>query len=1079
MTRRARAALLLCVVAISAAVVWRFTTLPPRGANQAVARSTPDEKDRLGSPHSPEALTHSRDASAPSTAASVENLRTAVARPDAWVDVGHALPGGAFEVSWNVFDNDVTGAFATRDDTVLLYFLEDRTARIMANASRAILPHGVAPLSDPRAPAIDETFGAGVWVTHPRALPRLLLLEPGQRPAHAFTAADAIPAAAIRVVGPDGSAAAGARVRQQALPLPVEAATEPDMTNVARRALVREANADEFGVVPRLPMGGPVRIQAAHGGLAADVIVDDERADLLITLGSRWSLSGHVLGAVDVGPWAMALVTAIRKDGRVVVASARVAEASFGPLVIPYEVDVERYDVELSFGHVEPVVKPLARPAPGENVRIDFEVSPGHLAWVRVVDMTTDAAVEGALVELRWRSPEGRPLSIRARTGPTGWADFVGLPSRVDAWSVRAAGYGTRHSSDGLEIAVEEPAYVIGIPTAGRITGRLDFGDLEPTDFVVQHDIDGQWPLRDSQWFRNARSGEFEISDVAPGPKSIHAKSGTRTSALVRISVDEGRDTPVDLRLLPVATVRGRVIDAVDGAPVADARIRVGLAGSHHREAATISDGWRSDAGGHFQIADVPVTQGAIRVSSDRHATYLSALADLAAGELTDLGDIPLRPRIGVRARLIGTVGDPAAYRVALQGRLETTRAFGPDRLAVMDGASLGEHAILFHPTGEEDVHAHAIRSESLAEVQMHVWPGVATVELVDEQDTPVLFGGEIELMWHDPQGGIVVRKHVFTRAERLSTAGLPATRIGYVAVSTDRAMMGAGSVEFDGRSPIVVRFSSERARVRVVDTVGKPLPHVWVLLDVVQSGALVSQQLDLTDEEGVAHFAVTAAGETYVKAETMDERRVIARRVRLPSDGSQLDLVLDAHHTLRVRAVSDGVGLVNAGYRLMFPYGAQSIRVGSTDLAGGVQLARVGPDPLLLEIDLPGHWPVSRLLAPGAEHVVEAPRLVDWELRVVDANGMGVAGAAIELEHTTLRHYHRARGELGGSVRVWMDAGLYSTAALTTDSFGRLRLQGLPKGTYRVRATVSSERWSTGEVQVGGVTAVATLVVP
>jgi hypothetical protein len=1067
------------------ALLWSVDppTPPGKAASAPTQRIVGSESDTAREAIALDRAT-SRDAGAP--VLSVEDRadggvrRSAAVGRNAWIDVGPSIDGGDFEITWNVYDNDVTGSFYTRNDNLILYQLADRTARILAGASARFADRGQVELTDPVAPALDQGFASGVWVTHPGAEARFLALSPGERPAHVLVPATPVAPAWIRVLDQGGAPVAGARVRQQALPPNDTPTIITDIRVRARRALVRETLTDAEGRAPRLALGGPSRVDVTDGERSAFAVLNDERRDVEVVLNDTWRVRGRVVGDADPGAWATVVVLVVDGTGRRrSVASTVLEERMWGPLAIPHDSAAASYDVELRYGAVQPELRTIPPPTPGQDIQVDFDGAAGHRGWIHVLDEETEEPVFGALVELRWQSAaSSRMFHARSGTGETGWAGFEGLPDAIDGWSVRADGYGTEDGGP-LAMAVEQPAYNIRLAKAGRIEGTLDFEGADPTDFVVMHDIEGAAPLRASQWFRSPTSGRFVIEDARPGARVLHARVGRRTSPLTRVVVESGRTTHVALQLLPTNAIRGRVVDATDGTPVADASVAIGLAGGDLREASTLSEGWRTDSNGAFEIHDVPLREATIRVTAERYAAFRSELGLLHARGIVDLGVVPLRPRLTVRATLVGDMSDPALYRAGLQERPETFRSFGGDRHALLVGAVMGENTVLIHPSGHEDLHLRSVATEGTRDVPMHAWPGEVTVEFVDDGGAPVEFGGVLDLTWTDPSGTAILRSHQFSPTSRITTAGLPSSRIGYAARNVGNEMAASGSVPFDGRSGITIRFSQDRVFLRIVDTSGEEVPNVFVLLDVARDGELVSQQMNATAADGTAAFAAPQGGTVFVSAHAPDERRVIGRRIEVPSSGARVDVTLDGNRTFEVTVVSDEHAVANAGYRILYPYGVQLVRYGSTDLSGGIRMERLGPEPLLLEVDIPGHWPVSRLLAPGPEHIVEAPPLVDWELRVVDANGLAVAGAAIDLEHATLRHYHRARGELGGSVRAWMDAGVYSTAALTTDSFGRLRLSGLPKGTYRVRATIDADRWSTGEVQVGGVTAVATLVLP
>jgi hypothetical protein len=106
----------------------------------------------------------------------------------------------------------------------------------------------------------------------------------------------------------------------------------------------------------------------------------------------------------------------------------------------------------------------------------------------------------------------------------------------------------------------------------------------------------------------------------------------------------------------------------------------------------------------------------------------------------------------------------------------------------------------------------------------------------------------------------------------------------------------------------------------------------------------------------------------------------------------------------------------------------------------------------------------VERDLAAGenVELEVAMRRLADLELRVLDPNGLPVAGAYVTLTSV----------ELGEEVNAWLRDGRVRGASETrTGPSGKLRLEGLPRGAYAWSVSHANGPLSgTFELSPGGV---------
>jgi hypothetical protein len=97
------------------------------------------------------------------------------------------------------------------------------------------------------------------------------------------------------------------------------------------------------------------------------------------------------------------------------------------------------------------------------------------------------------------------------------------------------------------------------------------------------------------------QDGAFRLTGVMPGEVEVRATSAEGTTkAQVRVAPGESRER-LDLRLVPNRSMRGELVTAENGEPIANARLLALVP-----EAATALEAVRSDAMGRFELSGIP-----------------------------------------------------------------------------------------------------------------------------------------------------------------------------------------------------------------------------------------------------------------------------------------------------------------------------------------------------------------------------------------------------------------------------------------------------------------------------------------
>jgi RNA polymerase sigma factor (sigma-70 family) len=252
-----------------------------------------------------------------------------------------------------------------------------------------------------------------------------------------------------------------------------------------------------------------------------------------------------------------------------------------------------------------------------------------EVSGVRLVIEREHLAISGTTVD-----ENGNPMSdVRIVANPSegknaDFSDWLDYPSAVSATDGRfsianleAGSFALRaHAGDGGEatvrgIAPGQKDVVIKLTRAGGIDGVLIGFSSQPAVQAVRQ-LYGEFP---PPMFASVDGSRFSIRGLSPGRYQV-AAIGADTDAQT-VDVAPGQIATVTLRRRGSTTIRGRVVDWVNAAPVAGLRCYPGL-----RTSAAAMPIWMeanssfTDDKGAFQLDDAPA--GAVAIACDAKPFY-------------------------------------------------------------------------------------------------------------------------------------------------------------------------------------------------------------------------------------------------------------------------------------------------------------------------------------------------------------------------------------------------------------------------------------------------------------------------
>jgi hypothetical protein len=535
----------------------------------------------------------------------------------------------------------------------------------------------------------------------------------------------------------------------------------------------------------------------------------------------------------------------------------------------------------------------------------------------------------------------------------------------------------------------------------GRVTWPADAG-AGSADVVVAGS--GVWPPRR---VASAADGSFQL-ELPPGVYELRAtRAALVATPLEGVDLDAGDRRELTLELRPGMTLRGQVLRAETGAPIAGAAVQVAEDSLGMTAHAVISD-----AEGRFQVPGLRALSHRVSVQA---AGYVSVLGQERAPGPQEQPFL-LRRAASLEGVVVNAEDGAPLADVALEVRGETE--FGePVRLSE---DALGFQAELFEQARR------------------------GPLELGDPSSLGVTLGAvpKVPLLGAPLPGGPSVgagpsaepdARFRTDAAGRFRITGLPAGRVRLIAQKAGFAVLEGAEVSLRSGQPLTgLRLALDRGgRIagQVSDPRGFPVPLVRVELSSPRER--MSRSVLAADDGSFQFDAVL--GRCSVTAQAVGLPPVSARVVVTPGATSELKLVLPSEAlTLRGRVVDTARMPVEHALVRLRTAGPQPLELGQpTEPDGTFQISGLPAPPFEVTVEHAGHAAYQTRVSDTAE-----------PLEVVLAEGFGLRGQVRDaLEDEPLPG---VRVELSG-------ASLPEPLSRTTRSLGGFEFSDLAAGNYEL----------------------------
>lgn len=926
------------------------------------------------------------------------------------------------------------------------------------------------------APADAEVHGSVLWFTHPDFAADMVLLDARSNAARELgtNTLHRTRATIVHVVSDTADPVAEARVEQVSLfPGPDEPLDQ--RTVRAHRLFHRQWTTDSDGIIRLDRTAGLQGWYATKGATRSRPFFSDgaSPADVVLQLVQCFELTGSVRvagGTTDGTP--VRVRVDLGESARSGLDQLAVGpDLRFGPRRIPVVPDA-RYIFRLDGGGLLGAELARVAPAPGEQVRVDFESSRGGSVRVRVLGSVGECANASVVADYQ---VDGEWRSSRATTDDDGLALVSGLLPGSLWLDVSARRHATRRSGP-WQVSADgsDPILEIELREAGVLRGTCLYQGNPIHDYWISYW--GSDP-RDvsSTYFRDRQDGTFEIEQAPLGEVHVVAYTDSLArSSIVQSLIAANVPAEVTLELPDSVRAVGTVVDAATSAPIASANAQIWI---EYNSVGIATQGVPTpvQSDGHFELSNVAPGAVNIHIAAPGYASFTAATTAQAHTPL-DLGVIALMKRAPIEVRLIGKPGvDYTGYSCELDGSEVYPAAecshdgvarfpsvtpaiwrlfvYGPD-----EDAPWHELLIDLRP-GKPWIVEIPFASDRKLEVQIRTSDGgPLPAPLAVECHVAELDGRSLRQIVNADAQGRAVLEHI-------------AADEAVVSVWNNQANLAmASTLVHDGDNKVDVWLTQERQQIRVLDRQARPRTGVSVTL--MDSRWRVSSKITVSsDANGIAAFPPRPFNDAV--AVLAHERDGVQLDVGIDlSNASRqiVDVVFDPRATMRVQLKDGEQALPGLAVLISDASRSYVLAESATDAQGTASFGPVSVSDLLVDVIDARIWReqfVVRAAEDGHVSILQVRRLGGVELHVRNAAGLNVEGVEVALYCS----------ELSSDVGAWLAEGrLGGATSPITDSGGKLRLTGLPRGKYRWTVGESA----TGEFDVvGGTVAQVDAVIP
>jgi len=923
----------------------------------------------------------------------------------------------------------------------------------------------------PLIPAEQKSTWSALWVLHEAHFVELYVLEPGVDVSTALGAVLELEEAEgfmALTANAAGEPLSGVSVEQRFEVLNSrsfsDSMTDRESAEERARALFRyTTKSDSGGAALLLPLRASSLLSASVGLAQSVSWVGPSEGEVVLELHESLEILGQVHGAGALDAW-------VRCDGVSFFGVKQIGEfpvregGAWGPVSIP-RLDVDEFVFTLHGDAAASQVR-IPREELRDKMVIEMECVRGTSLEL-IVTGSDDEPLSSARATAHWKQ-DGGWQAVGGSADEDGLCHLRGVPAGAVFVRVRADAH-VAQMIGPLELSEELSPVEVRLLSAGRISGRCLREGEAVEDFQLLY-----WSEDPSQVASEkivaSEDGSFLIEDAPIGEVTIiGADEEVANGAPQRVLVKAGETSEVTIELPQASEVQGRVVDAVTGDFISNARLQV-MSAFEGYGLAEFGSEVPSDTGGRFSLRGLPRTVGSLRVTAENYIT--EHVVTRGGGALGfDLGLVALQPSRELIVQLHGLEGvGYEEYRVGLT-RHEHLGVLDANHEGLVRFKDIPNGVIelnIYHPNDTVTAFAGSLHPEDDGRVLVPVSGGHRLYVQVSTsapaglpQDLFVGVGGmrgdgsELVHWLHDEGDGLFLSEAaepgpVVVRAVN-SEGEVYAIRRAEVPVTGDVEL----EIELD---------EEEDFTVKVVDAEDHPVSNALVRIYLPRDDPCFFVRELFTDSAGEArvHGFGFSHAQVTVTHETKGSGDVGLVNVD-DLNGTPLLVRLDAPARLRILVHDEGEPIAAAAAVLR---AREPLRNGdgfgrrTTDSGGSAVWDALMQTEYELYVHGVGLWPSRRVLSAdpsGERQLVEVRRTAQLSVLIYDGRGSAISGVEVDLRLV----------ETGESVSDWISEGLVSSSATFTDASGSLSLPPLPHGSWAWTAVTADGRQGAGVIDL------------
>jgi hypothetical protein len=936
----------------------------------------------------------------------------------------------------------------------------------LARRSRTVTTDADGNLSFVELPSDPDALGSVLWITHPGFRAKSIVLD---YPSTAVALPPTIelgPGGQLtgRVIDAAGQPVANASVVQLVYlgrenP---ELGSEKDLDAKYVLRRISLSASDGRIVLPTFPVLNWV--YAEQGGLMSRAWAGIPPADFILDLCPTFTASGHVsLDPVASVDHRTCIRAALRNGAefRTLDRCKVRNDGGWGPVRLPVQA-CEAVVFMFEGGAFSQQHVSISPPKAGDNVTVDFHPHLGVGFPVCIVD-AKNQPIPKANAYVQWMI-DNYWVEIERYTDANGNATFEGCTPGKLYLNVSAPGYIFRRLEPFELRATQTECTTVVLQQAAVVRGRCSHRGKTVNEFTVRW-----WHNRvedgDEVQVRNDPNGEFTIPEVSPGDVFLFASSKDYPQSEIKhVVASLDRATEVDIDLPDPLEGQGKVVDAITGDPIRDARVQLFR---HHegRKVDKYNAPAETDARGQFMIRGLIVGSNPIEVSAADHAKRTIVLAG-TAGERVDCGLITLFSTQKLDLRLAGgSVDDYSKYGgELLRWRSGPKRQFSADGVLHWESVDPGFYSFVLHfPDGL-----------SHQEFPIKIQPGrdyIRTfdvsnrsmpVELIAESGHTIPKNAELCVSARSSSGSLINHYYRVTSDRTVSVGRVEGENIITLYVDGVPLTSEQFTIGSDDPDKLQMHIKLELREFKVVDRAGVTVPDVTLTLTLPEDTTPWFVRRT-TDANGMCRFQGLSFQDVVINMSKSAGGMQAGKICHLGAPSEEVTtLVFDPQYSLELLALERSIPMPGIEFWATDAQSTTTLQSASSNEKGVASWGAVSNGRFFVSVIHPGYWPSQQVIESverGHPVPFQIRRLGGIECTARNSHENPESGLSIDFYSEEFKTWASS----------WIASGdlISPVGGLKTSSDGKLRINALPNGPFKWLATSSSGTSVEGTVVV------------